>query len=164
MLDQSTVKNLLNYNPKTGVFTWKKARSNNVEAGSVAGSVRSDGYVRISIKNKPYLAHRIAWLYQFGVLPQGQIDHENGNRSDNRITNLRDCSNQTNQRNQRRAANNTSGVTGVSWHKKEQRWRARISTDGKQVHLGCFKEKSDAIAARKAAEKEHGYHPNHGRA
>jgi hypothetical protein len=127
-------------------------------AGQEAGTFCEDGYRYIRVDRKQYLAHRIIWKLLYGEDPE-EIDHINGNRSDNRITNLRSVSRLENMRNRKRASDNTSGVTGVFWYKARSKWRATIS----QKILGNFNKFEDAVAARKQAEKELGYHPNHGR-
>ena len=126
--------------------------------GQEAGTFCEDGYRYIRVDRKKYLAHRIAWKLLYGEDPE-EIDHINGNRSDNRITNLRSVSRLENMRNRKRASHNTSGVTGVCWYKNRSKWRAYISEE----LLGDFDKFEDAVAARKQAEKEYGYHPNHGR-
>tara|TARA_R110001606_G_scaffold190822_1_gene338772 strand:+ start:384 stop:701 length:318 start_codon:yes stop_codon:yes gene_type:complete len=98
-----------------------------------------------------------------GDWPADQIDHISGDRSDNRIENLREATQTENSRNMKTLANNMSGVMGVSWDKRERHWIATISDDNSSVRLGRFKSFEDAVAARKAAEVEYGYHPNHGR-
>lgn len=108
-------------------------------------------------------AHRVIWLLAHGEWPTKHIDHINGDASDNRLVNLRDVTASENLRNQRRARNNTSGVLGVSWNKTERKWRVQIMADGRNKTVGQFVEREDAIAARKAAEKLHNYHENHGR-
>lgn len=153
----------LDYCPYTGVFTRAKSvRGKGCRKGDVAGCVNSRGYVSIKVFSKKYMAHRLAWLYTFGELPD-QIDHINGVKSDNRICNLRNVSNEVNQRNKARCKRNTSGCTGVSYSKKDKGWHARISYNGKRISLGVHKQKSDAIAARKEAERIYGYHKNHDR-
>lgn len=174
----STIRELLDYDADTGLFTWRKRsrkwfktdRSHSVwnarHAGKTAFSMKDEkGYLRSGLLGKTnVLAHRIAFTHFHGRWPDGQIDHINGDKSDNRIKNLRDVCALENSKNQRRPADNTSGTIGVDWVKFAKRWRARIQVDGKTKHLGWFFFKEDAIAARKAAEKEFGFHPNHGRA
>jgi len=98
-----------------------------------------------------------------GKLIDGQIDHINGDRCDNRLLNLRVVSPQVNAMNRSNRSDNTSGCLGVCWHPSTQKWRARIKVMGKQKSLGLFAEKIDAICARKDAEKKYGFHRNHGR-
>jgi hypothetical protein len=172
-------RELLGYDPETGILRWKPrplssfpnvriAKSWNAKhAGKVAGSVTASTarYKRkqVWLKTKAYYAHRVAWLITHGEWPAGQIDHINGDATDNRIANLRVVDHTTNMRNTRLPKGNTSGVIGVSWRKDTNKWGARIQVNGKYRSLGYFTDFDDAVAARKAAEVVHGYHPNHGR-
>jgi len=107
-------------------------------------------------------AHRVIWLLEYGVIPD-VVDHINGDYKDNRISNLRSVDAVLNGRNCKRSRANSSGVTGVSWCKRDQKWQARVQTHKGQKFLGRFTRIDDAIAVRKAAEAENLYHPNHGR-
>lgn len=129
--------------------------------GMFAGSTSSDGYVRVKINCISYRAHRVIWLVTYGEWPDGQIDHINGVKDDNRIENLRTVSVTGNQQNQHVRVDNTSGVTGVIFDRGY--WTAKIRANGKRLHLGRFKTLEAAAAARKAAELLYGFHPNHGR-
>ena len=160
---QDELKELLSYDPLTGIFRWIKVRSG-VRAGEVAGSINGWGYRHISVIGNRYQAHRLAWLYVYGEWPHDQIDHINRDKLDNRINNLRDVNQSVNMRNAQMNKNNTSGVLGVYWVKKRLKWISRINFNGRTHHLGEFNSFPDAVCTRKAAEKEHGYHPNHGRA
>ena len=167
MLNQKRLKELLQYDLDTGVFTWKVRAATNTKIGSEAGSVVKDTrtyYRFIMISNKSYYAHRLAWLYVHGKWPKNQIDHEDGNGLHNWIKNLRDVTNRENSMNSRMFSNNTSGFSGVSYHKRDGNWRAYISVDSKQKHLGNFDNIDEAVSARKAAEVKYGFHPNHGQA
>jgi len=163
MLTQKELKELLKYNQETGAFVWIKSLCHKAKIDAIAGSNHIAGYISIGIKGKLYLAHRLAWLYVVGVWPENQIDHINHIRDDNRLVNLREATNQENHKNQRLSKNNTSGVTGVSWNKRRYKWEVKIKTDEKYKGLGFFKDKFEAICARKSAENKHGYHANHGR-
>ena len=121
-------------------------------------------YRFVSVDGKEQLLHRALWEAANGTIPEGmQIDHINGNTLDNRLENLRVVTHQENARNQKRRNDNTSGVTGVSWNKKKQKWEARITDNGKLVFLGLHDDWFEAVCARKSAEKRLGYHENHGR-
>ena len=162
MLTQEYLKSILDYDRDTGIFIWKvaKAKINNV--GDIAGSKRANGYYVIGIDNEVIPSQRIAWLYEYGEMPE-YIDHIDHNPSNNSINNLRNVSHQENMRNKLQYENNTSGVTGVNWHEKDRRWIARISVDGKRLRLGAFVEFHEAVNARKNAEVLYGYHENHGK-
>lgn len=140
-----------------GFRTWE-ARFADKEAFT---SKNRNGYFHGCILYKYLLAHRIIWAMENGQWPD-QIDHINHNKTDNRISNLRSVSLLENQHNVRLHKRNTSGTAGVDWNKKDKRWRARICVAGININLGYYKLKTDATLARKAAEIEHGFHPNHG--
>jgi len=174
MITQDRLKEILHYNPNTGIFTWLKRKQtdfktlaslnsfNNKHAGKIAGTLDTDGYVLIRIFSKSYKAHRLAWLYIYGEFPENGIDHENHIKNDNRIYELRPANALKNARNRLLNKNNTTGVSGVCWRKYINKWEARISVKGKYIHLGSFTDKKDAIAARKGAEVNFDFHPNHG--
>ena len=152
-LTAEQVRELLDYDPETGRFTWRIAPRGH-KAGSQAGCIDSYGYVVIRIAGAGHKAHRLAWLIAYGEWPDDQIDHINGDRSDNRIANLRDVSTQINQQNQRRARTNnrSSGLLGVT--RKRGRWQAQIETNGKNVFLGCYSTKEDAHSAYLKAKRQ----------
>jgi len=150
------VLELLDYDSSTGIFTRRVSRGSQL-AGSVAGGVRRDGYWHIMIDGKIYLAQRLAFLLSHGHLPD-ELDHINGDPSDNRIENLRPATSQENQRNRGKQANNTSGFKGVSLHKQREKWYAQArDANGKQKFLGYFPTPEAASAAYEAyAMKLHG--------
>lgn len=152
---------LLSYDPETGSFRWN-ANINMSGRNREPGTIRA-GYLDICINGIHYGAHRLAWKLCNGRDPIGEIDHVNGIRTDNRIANLRDVSASENRRNAARPAHNTSGTVGVSYRPDKRRWRAHISIADRAVHLGYFDTWGDAVNARAAAEREYGFHPNHGR-
>ncbi|WBK39666.1 hypothetical protein [Xanthomonas phage L522] len=156
MLTFDEVDKLLSYDPETGLLTWKINRSN-VKAGSVAGSLSHYRYLDVRLHSKLYKAHRLAWLLHTGAWPTDHIDHIDGCRTNNRISNLRECSNAENRQNQKRRSDNTSGVPGVGWHKQAGKWAARIRVNGKTISLGLFDSIEEAAAARAAAKAQ--YHP-----
>ena len=163
MITQKRLKEFLEYNPDTGVFVWTVNRKKNRGIGGVAGCVcNTSEYVIIRIDNKNYQGHRLAWLYEYGKFPSDQIDHINHNRSDNRITNIRQVTHKENSKNRSMQKNNKSGTQGVSFNKAFSKWKASIKVDSKSIHLGYFADKKDAITARKLAEKDFGFHENHG--
>lgn len=145
-LTADRLREVLRYDPETGVFTWLVCMSN-ARSGAVAGGVRADGYWRIGVDKIVYLAHRLAWLYVNGEWPSNQIDHIDGSRSNNRINNLRDVSNDVNQQNRRwaRSDNISSGLIGVGM--KRGKWRARIQVGGVLRQIGTFDTPEEAHAA-----------------
>lgn len=156
-LTASRLRELLNYESETGQFRWKIKPNRSTVRGSIAGGRHSLGYGSISIDDRDYLAHRLAWLYVHGRWPKHQIDHINGDRSDNRLENLREADNSENNRNRGVQKNNKSGFKGVGFHKQTQKWRAKIKLHGKNYHLGLFDEVEDAARAYSAAaERLHG--------
>lgn len=161
-LSQAYLKEWLTYDEHTGEFTWNKAPSFGVKAGTKAGYQRN-GYRQIRLDGELHYGHRLAFLYMTGALPENQVDHINGQRSDDSWKNLRQVSPQENRRNAARSKNNTSGVTGVVWDKSKQKWMARIMVSRKEKFLGYFDSVDEAKVCRKAAEVRHNFHPNHGR-
>ena len=161
-LTQARLKELLSYDPETGIFRWRVTRGK-AKVGAVAGSGSGIGYKQITVDGEKYLVHRLAYLYVYGQWPVEQIDHVNGIRSDNRIDNLRVVNRYEQRQNEKRRRTNTSGVTGVCWDKQNKRWRAEIKVNGKRKHLGIFKTFYHAMKARRQAEKDYGFHPNHGK-
>lgn len=158
MITQEQLKEILHYDPETGVFSWAINRGFKMKVGDKAGTINKKGYVMIYYKKKCYISHRLAWLYMTGDYPF-VIDHINGVRSDNRYVNLRSSSVLENNRN-RGIGSNSSGCLGVSFVKN--RWYAYIGVGYKTKHLGSYINIEDAIAARKEAEKMYGFHINHG--
>ena len=153
------LRELLNYDPETGHFI-RRQSSGPAKAGDVSGWMRQDGYIEISLCGRVYKAHRVAWLCVYGRWPAQVLDHINGDRSDNRIANLRECNSAENCQNKRIYRNNTSGHTGVCWHHPNRAWVARISRDGRKRCLGYFKDKAEAVAAYLAAKAQlHTFQP-----
>lgn len=156
-LTASRLRDLLHYDPETGVFTWVRPTSNRVKPGSQCQTIGPLGYIVIGVDGVRHYAHRLAWLYMTGGFPVEMIDHSNGRKTDNRWRNLRAASKSQNMRNAGQRANSTSGYTGVGWHKRSAKWRAYIELDGKSVHLGLFDSAEEALVAREtAAKREYG--------
>lgn len=162
MITQNELKSILKYDAKSGLFTWKMTKGR-ARKGNVAGNKHQSGYISIMYKGKAYQAHRLAWLYEYGEMPEGEIDHINQIKDDNRIDNLRDVDRATNAKNMPQLTTNKSGYTGISWSKSKKRWRATIGIEGKQFHLGYYAELEDAIKARRREEKFEEYSPIHGK-
>lgn len=156
MLDFDRVNALLRYDPETGKLFWKVPRGR-MPSGVVAGRLSNKGYIQIGIDNKRYSAHRLAWLLFYGVWPKQLIDHINLNRSDNRISNLREATNSENQHNRTYQRGNTSGFKGVTRRKGDGKWIAYIGLKGVRHHIGCFNSAIEAHKAYvKAAKEKHG--------
>lgn len=162
MLTQEALKELFTYDTETGVFQHRLAVGRG-KVGVAAGNIHRSGYRRIKVMLKEYKAHRLAWLYVYGEWPEGQVDHINGQRDDNRIANLRDVSGTENQHNRRKpSANNQSGYLGVSLCKDTNLWRATIKVGGKNKRLGLYDTPQQAHEAYLAAKaKLHPTSPMH---
>ncbi len=161
MLTQDRLKEVLHYDPETGIFSWKERLVKFRHAGKQCSATNNRGYIVIGIDGFVYLAHRIAWIYMHGYLPKF-IDHKNRDRKDNRICNLRIASRTENNRNKKIHSNNSSGFNGVYFRKDTKRWEAYICSSSRKISLGCFDEIEDAVAARVRANFEYGYSDGHG--
>lgn len=162
-LTQKRLKELLKYNPLTGVFYWVNPQANCMHVGDIAGHKDKKGYIYIKVDNVKHGAHRLAWLYMHGVLPEKFIDHKNTNPSDNRIQNLRLATRSQNMMNQLKRKNNTSGIKGVGWDNKVNKWRARCCVNGKRQCVGWFSSLEEAKdSLNKFRDKLHGEFSNHG--
>lgn len=174
------LRQLLRYEPETGKLFWKErgpewfdgrrqkaahraANWSSRYADKEAFTAKSHGYHVGRIFDQMFRAHRVIWAMETSAWPDGDIDHINGVRSDNRIVNLRDISSSLNNRNMRLRSNNTSGVPGVYFSRSAGKWVACAWADGTYHYLGLHETVSDAIAARKLADPMLGFHENHGR-
>jgi hypothetical protein len=153
-LTQERLKELLSYDPETGVFRWLVKPSAQVGAGDVAGSTRLNGYRCIKIDRHGYQAHRLAWLYVYGIWPTDQLDHKFGVRADNRIAELREATRVENGRNRKMHRNNSSGFRGVSWNKFKRKWCAQIRLPGRIIYRGQFNTAKEASDSYEAKAKE----------
>jgi hypothetical protein len=168
---------LLDYDPKTGVFSWAsvsrhwfasdahwaafRAAQNKVKPFSLEHSA---GYLLGQIGGGQVLAHHAVWAYCNGEWPTEQIDHVNHDKKDNRLSNLRLAAQAENAKNSNKRSDNTSGVTGVYWCRNRKKWVAQIGLPNRKTKpLGRYEFLADAVAARKAAEITYGFHPNHGK-
>ena len=155
------LNHLFEYDKETGNLIWK-IQQRGIRKGSIAGSVKSHGYLCVGINYKSYRAHRLVFLMHKGYLPK-TIDHINGDKLDNRIENLRAATVGQNQHNRKTNANNTSGYKGVSWNKGCNKWLSQIKLEGKRIHLGYFDNLEEAAeVVRKAREELHGDFAHHG--
>lgn len=150
-LTAERLREVLGYDPETGLFRWR-VRTSNVKVGDVAGCMRKDGYLIISINGRLHQAHRLAWLYVNGEWPPAEIDHIDGRRDFNAIANLREATHAENMHNRRKPqANNTTGYLGVSRYCGK--FRALITLDRKLKHLGYFDTPEEAHAAYLEAKR-----------
>ena len=146
------IKDYLSYEPETGLFYWIKPRKG-IRKNKIAGRRDFNGYITICFDSKHYLAHRLAWWFTHGIWPTNQIDHENSLRSDNRLENLRPATISQNAGNQRPQIGRSSKFKGVSWHKKDKRWRCTF----RNKHIGHFlTEQLAAEAYNEEATKFYG--------
>ncbi len=153
-LTAERLREVLDYCPETGVFSRRAKHTVSKKDWMVAGCINDGGYLRIRVDGKAYPGHRLAWMYVYGELPSGELDHINRNRADNRIANLRLVTGSENKQNRSIQRNNKSGYRGVHWQARDQRWQAQIQVNGKIRHIGSYKTPEDAYAAycSKAAE------------
>jgi hypothetical protein len=173
MVEQSKLHELFLYDKETGNLYNKFTRNSRALKGAKAGYLVSYKgnknnqsplqYRYVRIDRKSYRMHRLIWIYVYGYIPENMdIDHVNGNGTDNRLENLRLVSRQENAKNRKITQNIKQGVFGVSFYEPLNKWRAMIKNNGKLEHIGYFEDKEEAIQARKNKEKEYGFHTNHG--
>jgi hypothetical protein len=161
-ITQQQLKSLYDYDAHTGEFTHRRNTGRSARPGTVAGSICRKGYVQMKIYGKMYSAHRLAWLYVTGSHPVGEIDHINRIRNDNRFCNLRVAARGSldNSQNRKIRSDNTSGYTGVHFHKKYKKWGASICFNGNQQTIGYFDSAEIAHIAYCEKKRElHSFHP-----
>lgn len=171
--DRDLLLEALSYDPEAGTLLWKKRppehfnwrsheyrRWNTRYSGAPASYLTEKGYMRVKFRGKMYMAHRLIWKMMTGEEPQ-QVDHINGDRSNNKWENLRDVTPQDNSKNRKAQDSTISGEMGV--HRNGSGWLAYISNSGKRIVLGTYPTIGEAAAARRRAERDLGFHPNHGR-
>jgi hypothetical protein len=154
MITQQRLRELLNYDPATGDFTWIDYAAARQTRGAPAGCPNEYGYRLIRLDGRIYRAHRLAWLYVHGHFPVGLLDHRDTDPSNNRFDNLRAATHSLNKANRKAPRSNTSGFKGVGKIKGSSRWAARITIDGKQKHIGMFDTPELASAAYFDAARE----------
>jgi len=151
-LDVIRLRELLSYDPATGVLTWKVNRGGR-KAGDITGcSMGPKKYLLVGVDRQLFLAHRVAWALQYGVWPDHDIDHVNGDRTDNRLSNLRVATRSENMQNARPGRHNTSGTRGVHWRAHAQKWCVVLYAHKQRHHIGYFdtlNEAADACARAK---------------
>lgn len=155
-LTQEELKRQLDYDHFTGLFVWKVSNTNTIQIGDIAGTMCHD-YINIGINGIVYGAHRLAWLYVYGYLPENDIDHKDRIKHHNWILNLREISRSCNIKNTGNWKTNTSGIKGVYLHKQSNKWIAQIKINYKKKYLGIYKDFDDAVCARLAAEQCFGW-------
>lgn len=153
MVTIERLREVLDYNPNTGVFRWKTKVNLGVKPGAKAGWYNR-GYVLIAFDNCKYRAHRLAWFYVHGKWPEKDLDHINRIKDDNRITNLREATTAQNNRNFGLTKRNQSGSKGVYFRKDRGTWRARVKLNRKYHCAGCYKTKEEAVAAYNVLAKQ----------
>lgn len=152
----------VDYNPESGEFKWKTTTRNRARvAGNNPSSYSSNGYLEICVGGTKVSAHKLAWHIYYGYWPNHHIDHIDGDKRNNRISNLRKSDPSINMKNRGFNKNNTTGKMGV--YKSGQKWRSRIRVSGKLVNLGTYENYNDAVEARESAEVKYKFHINHGK-
>ena len=136
MITQERLKELVSYDPETGVFVWLQDNGTKAKAGDIAGRVDFYGYIKIHADGCSYSAHRLAWLYMTGQFPKMNVDHKNGDRSDNRIANLRDVPQQINCQNHRKQNGQKKELIGACFDKATGKFKAQIMHKGVNFHIG----------------------------
>lgn len=159
-LTQQRLIELVSYNPETGEFINKISRGNLIAGCNIGGIDNSNGYARICIDGKRYKAHRLAWLYVYGNFPKNFIDHVDGNKSNNKISNLRECSHAQNHQNRLKNSTNNCGFLGVHFSISTGKYRAQIQLDGENRHIGLFDSPEEAHNAYLSEKKNlHKFNP-----
>lgn len=144
-MTQIEIRNLVNYDENIGKMVWKEILPyHRAKVGDFVGTLHHSGYYYVTINKVYYGIHRLIWLYVHGKFPTNVIDHINGIRSDNRLCNLREATQQQNCMNRRKNVNNTSGYTGVVLDKRTGNWNAQTKIMKKNIHIGTFKTPEDA--------------------
>ena len=164
MITQERLKELLHYDPETGIFTWLQVNSNVVSVGSRAGGKTTDGYRNIGVDGSRYGEHVLAFIYMEGREPLGQIDHKDTIKDNNIYSNLREALRGHNHCNSKRRTDNSSGIKGLSWNSRVKRWEAYVTIDGTRTTKKFQKfEKDLAISWLVATRKRlHGEFANDG--
>jgi hypothetical protein len=156
------LKSVLTYLPSTGEFIWKNTKGRKHVAGCVAGNKSVWGYTEIRLNRKLYKAHRLAWLYSYGEWPLDAIDHIDGDRSNNRLLNLRSASYADNNQNMAVRRTSKSGSVGVSYDSKRHAWVAQLNVGGKRVlHKRCATREEAERAYTDAKAQHHEFQPFH---
>lgn len=156
-----SLREYLSYDQITGVIKWKKRRRG-IRLGSEAGKTTNGVYRKIKFNGALLKYHRVAWAIYYGEWPNGHIDHIDGDGLNNSISNLRQCNQSQNSRNMKMTSANTSGVKGITWHKKANKWMAQIMLNRKNHYIGLFEDILDAeIAVVNSRKILHGEFARH---
>jgi len=150
MIDHQYLKQILHYNPNTGLWTWLQAISNKVVIGNVAGTKTPWGYIRITVHQEKYMAHRLAWFYMTGEWPPEEIDHKDLVRDNNKWDNLRLATSSQNKANRKEQRNNTSGHKGIDWDTRRSKWRTRVA----DKHIGYYDSFDMAVEKYRETAKD----------
>lgn len=153
MLSQDMLKEIFEY--REGNLYWRYSKRGGVKVGDKAGTLTTSRYYRVKLNKQEYYLHRLIYLYHHGYLPEC-IDHIDRDTTNNKIENLREATKAENCRNQKISKNNTTGVKGVSWFKRDNKWHAKIKVNKKDIHLGYYTNIEDAI--KKIKEAREFYH------
>jgi hypothetical protein len=165
VIEIDELKSGISYDPDTGILTWKRMENrralwNDRHPGTAIGILDRDGYLHFKFRNQHFRVHRVAWALHHGCWPSKQLDHINGDRADNRISNLREADYLEQGQNRGLSIRNTSGFTGVTYNKRMRLWVANIRANGKKAYLGSAKSPEDAHALYlEAKRKLHGFQP-----
>lgn len=161
-IDAERMRHLFRY--EDGQLICRVSRKGGTRVGDVAGSLhKPTGYLRVRVDGQEYKVSRIIYAMHYGDPGSLLIDHIDQDKTNNRIENMRVVTNKENRRNLTKNTGNTSGYTGVVWHKSSQKWNAQIRVNGKHIHLGTFSKIEDAATVRKSAEQRYRFHENHGK-
>ena len=162
MITQQELKQLLHYDPETGIFTWKSQNKKRPgKLGRTAGTHDEMGYVYCNIHKKKYRLHRLAWLYMTGGWPTDLVDHDDRVRDNNKWDNLKPATKLSNSKNANRSKRNKSGHTAI--FRTQSAWGVNIGYENKVIHVGSYHTIEEALTARNDKYKELNYHPNHGK-
>lgn len=157
MADIQCLRDVLDYDPSTGVLRWKSGRREGMEAGCVTTTLQGSSYRLVNVGGKKYYAHRLIWAIATGEMPAAMIDHVNGDGLDNRWGNLREATREQNSQNRRLDMRSTTGVTGVTFSKAKGTYKVHIQANGVREYLGSYSDREDAVRiATQARLDRHG--------
>jgi len=166
MISQNELKEIIHYDPETGIFSYAKdyisENGYKRNKGDVIKSKVGEGYLGVSIFGKQYRLHHLAFLYMLGYMPK-EVDHDDGVRFNNKWENLKDCTRSENMKNRKISSYNSTGIIGVHLRKDTLQYSSTITVNGKIIRLGCYPTKNEAAKVRKEAELKYGFNKNHGR-